>query len=107
MTVRKTVVIRQDDGQLFMADTIEYDGKWWIVPEWLTGPPAGTLCPARIISVDAQHLSIPGPPYRDRADWVLETPLSRDILEGRRVSSNPLVIERPDIILRENQDFHR
>jgi hypothetical protein len=107
MTVRKTVVMRQDDGMLFIADTIPYDGKWWIVPEWLQGPSAGTLCPARIIYVDAQHLAAPSPPYQDRADWALETPLSRDILEGRRVSQNPLVIERPDIHLREETDFHR
>jgi hypothetical protein len=107
MTVRKTVITVKEDGQQFIADTIPHDDKWWIVPEWLQGPTAGTLCPARIISVDAQHLTAAGPPYQDRADWALETPLSRDILDGRRVSQSPLVIERPDIILRVDQDFHR
>lgn len=107
MPVRKTLYQRQDDGELFIADTIQYDGKWWIVPEWLQGPTAGTLCPARIVCLDGLTLNKPAAPYQDRVDWALETPLHRDVLEGRRVSQSPLVIDRPDIYLRVDTDFHR
>ena len=105
MAVRKTVVIRQEDGAVFIADTIEYQRTWWIVPEWLEGPTKNTLRPARIISLDGLRLGTPGPQYQ--VDWALETPLSRDILEGRKVSQSPLVIDRPDIILNKDHDFHR
>jgi len=44
---------RADDGELLEADTIEYEGKLWIVPEWLAGPTKGTEMPARIICLAA------------------------------------------------------
>ena len=52
-------------------------------------------------------LDTPGPQYQGRVDRVLATPLNTDVLEGRRVSQNPLVIERPDIHLRVDQDLRR
>lgn len=107
MTVRKIIFLQEDGGTLLLGDVIEHERTWWLVPGWLEGPTKGTLCPARIICLDGLPLSKPGPQYQDAADWFLSTPLHTDILEGRRVSSNPLVIERPDIILREDTDFHR
>ena len=31
MAVRKIVVQREDDGSVIIADTIEYEGKLWII----------------------------------------------------------------------------
>jgi len=107
MAVRKVLFLKEDGGALFLGDVIEYEGKLWLVPEWLSGPTKGTECPARIICLDGLPLSKAGPQHQDRADWVLSTPLHTEILEGRRVSQNPLVIERPDIILNVDTDFHR
>jgi hypothetical protein len=107
MAGRKVVFMKEDGGSLLLGDVIEYEGKLWLVPEWLAGPTAGTEVPARIICLDGMPLRKPAPQYQDRADWVLSTPLSTDILEGRRVSQNPLVIERPKIHLRVKADFRR
>jgi hypothetical protein len=38
------LIIREDDGALLRGDTIEYEGKLWLVPEWLAGPTKGTEC---------------------------------------------------------------
>jgi hypothetical protein len=105
MAVRKVAFLKEDGGALFTGDVIEHEGKLWLVPEWLEGPTKGTECPARIVCLDGLILSKPSPQYQ--VDWFLSTPLHTDILEGRRVSQNPLVIERPDIILRVDTDFHR
>jgi hypothetical protein len=105
MPVRRTIVQREDDGSIFIADTIEYEGKWWIVPEWLAGPSAGTRCPARIISTDGLRLIPAAPQYQ--ADFVLSVPLSRDVLEGRAIKQGLDVRTRPDITLRVDTDFHR
>lgn len=105
MAVRKIVVQREDDGSVIIADTIEYEGKLWIVPEWLEGPTPGTLCPALIICVDGLSLMKAGPQYQ--ADFVLGTPLSIAVLEGRSIKLGLDVRKRPDIMLRVDTDFHR
>ena len=107
MAVRKVMFMNSDGGALFIGDAIEHEGKLWLVPEWLEGPTKGTECPTRIVCLDGMPLSKPGPQYQDRANWFLSTPLHTEILKGRRVSQNPLVIERPDIILRVDTNFHR
>jgi hypothetical protein len=103
MAVRKTIVSREEDGAIFIADTIEYEGKLWIVPEWIEGPTIGTRCPARIICTDGLRL-MPAPPAY-QADYVLGLPLSRDVLEGRATKLGLDVRTRPDIILRIDTDF--
>jgi hypothetical protein len=105
MTVGTAAYIRKEDGQEFIGSIIEYEGKLWLVPEWLEGPTAGTRCPARIICTDG--LSLTKAASGSPADFVLAMPLNKDILEGRKVSQNPSVIERPDIYLRVDQDFLR
>jgi hypothetical protein len=100
MAVRKTQYIREDDGMQFIADTIEYERKLWLVPEWLVGPTEGTLCPARIICLTGLPLGKSG--THQNVDLILGVPLSKDVLEGRKESQNPRVIERPDIVLRED-----
>jgi hypothetical protein len=105
MAVRKILFQKEETGGLFKGDVIEYEGKSWLVPEWLQGPTAGTLCPARIICLDDLSVSKAEPQYQ--VDLVLSIPLNRDILEGRKVSRSPLVIEKPDIHLRETSDFQR
>lgn len=106
MAVRKILIQRQEDGALFISDAILYEGKLWLVPEWLTGPSEGTQRPARIICLADLPLAAPSPQYRDRVDMALSTPLSREILEGRAASQSPLVIERPELSLTD-ADFHR
>jgi hypothetical protein len=63
MKILKTLIQRVDDGELLAADTIEYEGKLWIVPEWLAGPTKGTEMPARIICLDNLLTAKPGPRF--------------------------------------------
>jgi hypothetical protein len=103
MAVRK-VVYRLDDGSPLIGLAIERDGKLWLVPEWLQVPNEDFATPARIICLDGLRLEKAGAQYD--ADLVLLDPLNKDIHDGRRVSQKPLVIERPDIHLKDT-DFHR
>lgn len=107
MAVRKILFMKEDDGSLFVGDVIEHEQKLWLVPEWLPGSTSGTERPARIVCLDDLPLETPILRQQDQADWVLGVPLNSDVLAGRRVSKSPLVIERPDIILRTDTDFHR
>jgi hypothetical protein len=99
----ETLIQRADDGELLEADTIEYEGRLWIVPEWLAGPTKGTEMPARIICLDNLQTAKPGPRYW--ADLVLSIPLSKDFLEGRALIQGVAVIEKPDIFRRVDTDF--
>lgn len=105
MGVRTILFYKEGTGTPFIGHVIEHEGKSWLVPEWNRGPTQGTSCPARIVCLDGLPLSKPGTQYD--VDLALAVPLHRDILEGRRVSQSPLVIERPEIFLREDTDFFR
>jgi hypothetical protein len=81
VAIRKTIILREDDGELLLGETIEYEGKLWIVPAWLPGPTQGTERPVRIICVDGL-LSEPPEQYQGKADFYLSTPLSKETLEA-------------------------
>jgi hypothetical protein len=104
MKILKTVVMCADTGTLFAADTIEYDGKLWIVTAWLQGPTKGTECPARIICLDGLPLKPAGTQYQ--ADYVLERPLSKAFLEGRVIEQGIVALDRPDVMRRVGTDCH-
>jgi hypothetical protein len=96
MDILKTLIQQWDDGSILLCDTIEWQGKLWLVPEWLAGPEAGTERPARVIGLHGLPLQKPLPPYQ--ADWQLITPLSKDALAGRSTYQGLDVREAPDII---------
>jgi hypothetical protein len=105
MAASRARFIREDDGQTFIGLLVEYEGKIWLVPEWLKGPTENILYPARIICTDG--LSLTKAARDDHVDYLLATPLSRSVLEGRAAGQNLDVRERPDIQMREDQDFYR
>jgi hypothetical protein len=96
MRIKKTIVMREDDGALLPGDTIEYERKLWLVTAWLAGPTEKTERPERIICLDGLPMQPAGPKY-PAADFVLSTPLPKAFLEGHAVMQG-VVIERPDII---------
>jgi hypothetical protein len=97
--------IREEDNFPLLGHVMKRDDGLWLVPEWYEGPRPRTLKPARIISLADLHLTKSA--QDNRADLVLATPLSKDVLEGRSVGQPPVVIEAPDIVLNEDRDFHR
>jgi len=105
MRVWKTIVQQADDGMLLACDTIEHEGKFWLVPEWLAGPIPGTERPARLVGLRAGlPLGNAGPDYP--ADFLLSIPLSRDTLAGGTAQGFDVIIE-PDIIQTgADTDYH-
>jgi hypothetical protein len=102
MKVRTILYIRADDGQHFTGYEIRHEGKSWLVPSWEIGPAEGTLRPERIICLDGFPAGKSHSPAYNNYDLVLSYALSKDILEGHVKSQSPVVIERPDIIVQEN-----
>jgi hypothetical protein len=55
--------------------------------------------------MDGLHLTEAAPEHQ--VDFVLGVPVSEGVLEGRSARLGLDVIQRPDIILDVNTDFHR
>jgi hypothetical protein len=100
MTVKvfKTFVSTEGSPDIFEMDTIEHEGKKWLVPEWLEAPTLGWKKPARIICLD--KLAYQKAPEGFGARFVLNNPIPKAVLNGEipiQLISLYLVIERPEI----------
>jgi len=95
MNIFKTIIQCWDDGLIYFVDTIEWQGKFWLVPEWLAGPKPRTEMPARLIGLDGLPVQKARPPYQ--ADFELMVPLTRETLSGDPTQGF-VIIERPDIV---------
>jgi hypothetical protein len=68
-------------GAIQECDAIKYDGKLWLVPQWLDEPGRGTTKPRRMIRID----SLPHQPMTNPAfglDFILNGPLPKAVLDG-------------------------
>lgn len=103
MKIYKTMVFFEQDttGTIHQCDTIEYQGKFWLVPQWLEFPAEQVTKPLRIICVETlPHQKTLGSPF---GDFALNAPISRAVFEGQiqpPPGSPYVVIERPDIPLK-------
>lgn len=102
MKIEKTFVAVNDlannTSRIVIADTIEHEGKKWLVPEWLEAPSEGWKKPARIICIES--LPYTRAPKNYPGDHLLTTPLSTDVLDGKSNTVEGVeidVIEAPDI----------
>ena len=94
----QTILVLRDDGELFVADAIDYEGKLWLVPEWIPGPELRCERPTRLICLD--DLQVVEADSRHQADLELVRPLPKSFLDGREVMEGVSVINRPDIFRR-------
>lgn len=79
----KTLVGLSDDNKILSVDTIEHEGKIWLVPKWLASPVEGVQRPERLVRIDVlQHQRIVRKPGSLPADYVLNSPVPRHALEG-------------------------
>jgi hypothetical protein len=68
-------------GAILECDAIRYDGKLWLVPEWLDEPSSGTTKPRRMIRIDTlPHQPMANPAYG--MEFILNGPLPKAVLDG-------------------------
>lgn len=80
MKILKTIVGSAETGALYLIDTIEHEGKLWLVPQWLDEPIRKVSKPARLIRLDILPFqSMKGSKYP--ADYVLNGPMPTALLE--------------------------
>jgi hypothetical protein len=81
---RATLII--SDGSLHhvvFMDVIEFDGQFWLVPEWLENTSLGVMKPVRIVSLaTVRHSRSRGNPQ-----FVVEDPIPKAVFEGPSQSS--------------------
>lgn len=99
MKIFKTIVTLSGTGKgiIYKADTIEYEGKMWLVPTWLETPSVGWKTPERIVCLD--ELPYQKASFGD-ADFILTNPIPKDVLFGQITDQSifkSVVIIRPDI----------
>jgi hypothetical protein len=93
------VGIGSGGGAIQECDAIEYDGKLWLVPQWLDEPGSGTTKPRRIIRID----SLPHEPITNPAfglDFILSGPLPKAVLDGVATPEQAAqyeIVELPEI----------
>ncbi|WP_041320632.1 hypothetical protein [Hyphomicrobium denitrificans] len=80
MEVLKTIVNTAEDGRFYLVDTVEKDGKLWLVTAWLE---KGFL-PERMVRIDDLRAckATPSPDGRQRAHYALDKPLPRALFDG-------------------------
>jgi len=99
MNIYKTAVILSDpgDNKIYHADTIEYEGKLWIVPTWIESPFLSYKLPERIVCLQTlrhQKSDTHG------VDYILNDPIPRYVLYGQipHTSEYAAIVRiRPDI----------
>ena len=100
MKIFTTTVFFSDDtqGNIYTCDTIEYEGRMWLVPHWLESPSERMRMPVRIVLLDVlPHQKTPGSPF---GDFVLNQGISKAVFEGRVLptpESGLVVVESPKI----------
>ena len=110
MKILKTLVFFSGDpelqGQICAMDTIEFEGKMWLVPEWLDNREEGFSYPARIILLDTLPHEKSKSPLED---FLLTDPLPKAVFDGQVPPESELdyvVVERPDIQVRDRRALH-
>lgn len=100
MKILKTLVTFNDSdlGKILECDTIEFKGKFWLVPEWLENATTGKMQPLRIICLDLlphQNILHPHP-----ANFVLNDPIPKCVFDGEipvETTLNFQIVESPQI----------
>ena len=105
MKIYKTMVaFDQADGVIYQVDTIEYQGKFWLVPEWLESLAEKYKTPSRIVQIDClKHQRTIGSPM---ADFVLSLPISKAVFDGEETRTGYVVIDRPPITVQTHHGLH-
>lgn len=100
MKIYKTLMFFSDSdpGHIFACDTIESDGKFWLVPDWLDNIATKKRTPIRMICLDGikhQRVAVGKP-----SDFVLNEPIPKCVFDGQapqgtsfQIVENPLITD--------------
>jgi hypothetical protein len=109
MKIRKaSLMIKDDDGVHYHVtmDVIEYEGEFWLVPEWLDNQLQKATMPLRIISLRTMtHHQMAGMD----PEFVVEWPVPKYVFDGRippEEASKYRVIESPGIRIQRDTNLH-
>ncbi len=95
----KTMVMLADKPEMVIADTIEFEGKLWLVPKWLEYPEERCSRPERMVRIDQfDHQEMKG----WAAQVLLRTPIPTVVLRGAIGAQMPAGFEirfQPDVSL--------
>jgi len=97
--------VPSDNGTIHTVDTIEYEGKLWLVPQWLDKPKEGLSRPARIIRMD----SLPHVTGFGVHQFVLTNYMPKGVLDGEILSgleNQYEVVDLPEIVIRTGGGLH-
>jgi len=78
VTILKTMIVVE--SKILICDTIRYEDKLWLVPLWLENKVEGLKMPARIIRIDTLKYQKLPVGSGSRADFVLNDPLPKSLL---------------------------
>lgn len=95
------------DNAICHVDTIEYQGLYWLVPEWLETPNREVKMPARIIRLlGIPHQQTIGGKF---GDFVVSQPIPKAVWNGQvppEQANVYLVIDRPPIRIVHKGGLH-
>lgn len=95
------VILSDEDGkncEIHDVDVIEFEGRAWLVPEWLDYRDAKVTMPARIVLLDV----IPHSRMKASPQFVVNGPIPKSVFAGNvpaALEAQYVVIEGPDIRL--------
>lgn len=98
MNISRAMVHTPDSPEVYQIDVIEYEGKLWLVPLWLSPQDGKWQTPARIIRFD--HLKHQNRGLKGVFEYTLQAPIPTAVLNGTAPPQEAAyyeVIERPNI----------
>jgi hypothetical protein len=99
MPIFKAILTVEGSNETSSVSVIEYDGKFWLVPQWLENRTAGWRKPERLIFLsDLAHQILPE--SSSRGHFLVSAPVPTSVLYGpaqQAVDTGYRVIHRPEI----------
>jgi hypothetical protein len=87
----------KNNTSIFECDAIEFEGKFWLVPNWLEDGFGSVKTPKRIICLSKLDHSVSSLSY---ADFLVKVPIPKNVLDGRITEHDKetfLILEYPEL----------